>query len=254
MWNNQTVAVILPTFREKRSIKNVINEFDATGFVDEIIVIDNNAEKGTAEEVKKTRAKLIKEPRQGYGAAIKTGIKSTSADLLVIVEPDNTFEARDLVKLLSYSEDFDTVFGSRTHVPLIHKKSGMTFLRRVADVLMGKLISLLFLCPPLTDVGCTYRLTNRKGWQKVSREIKSDSALFATEWLLIAAKNKVKFIEIPINFKTRVGNSSLTHSFYDQIKWGSIIFLYILKTWLFNLLGKTFRHIKSPLLMKAMSK
>lgn len=238
MWNNKTVAVILPTFREKRSIKNVITEFDSTGFVDEILVVDNNAEPGTENEVKKTRARLIKEPYQGYGAAIKTGIKSTSADLLVIAEPDGTFEGKDLVKFLSYSDDFDAVFGSRTHLPLIQKKAGMTFLRRIADVLLGKLISILFLCPPLTDVGCTYRLTNRKGWQKVFKEIKSDSALFATEWLVVAAKNKVKFIEIPINFNARVGHSSLTASFFNQLKWGSIILLFILKIWVFNLSGK----------------
>ena len=238
MWNNKTVAVIFPTYREKRSIRAAIMEFDSTGYVDEIIVIDNNSQKGTAEEVKKTRARLIREPRQGYGAAIKTGIKATTADLLVIAEPDGTFDGKDLVKFLSYSDDFDTVFGSRTHLPLIHKKAGMTFLRRIADVLLGKLICVLFLCPPLTDVGCTYRLTNRKGWQKVFKETKSDSALFATEWLLTAAKNKVKFIEIPINFRVRIGNSSLTDSFYDQFKWGFIIFLFILKVRIISLIGK----------------
>lgn len=232
MWNNKTVAVIFPTFKERRSIKNVIQEFDATGYVDEIIVVDNNAEEGTKEEVKKTRARLIKEPRQGYGAAIKTGIKSTSADLLIIAEPDGTFCGKDVVKFLSYSDDFDTVFGSRTHVPLIGKNAGMTFIRRILDVLLGKLINVLFLSPPLTDVGCTYRLTSRKGWQKVAKEAKTDSALFATEWLLIAAKNKVKFIEIPVNFRARVGNSSLTASFYDRAKWGVNIFFFILKIWI----------------------
>ena len=238
MWNNKTVAVIFPTYREKRSIRSAIMEFDSTGFVDELIVIDNNSQKGTIEEVKKTRARLIKEPKQGYGAAIKTGIKSTTADLLVIAEPDGTFAGQDLVKFLAYSDDFDTVFGSRTHLPLIQRKSEMTFLRRITDVLMGKLISLLFLCPPLTDVGCTYRLSNRKGWQKVFKEAKSDSALFATEWLLMAAKNKVKFIEIPINFRARVGNSSLTASFFDQFKWGMIIFFYILKVRIFSFFEK----------------
>ena len=152
MWNNKTVAVIFPTYREKRSIKNSIIEFDSTGFIDEIIVVDNNAETGTSEEVKKTRARTIKEPIQGYGAAIKTGIKSTNADILLIAEPDGTFDGNDVVKFLAYSDDFDMVFGSRTHVPLIHKKAGMTFQRRIADVILGKLISLLFLCPPNATV------------------------------------------------------------------------------------------------------
>ncbi len=231
MWGKKTVAIIFPTYREKKSIFQSIQEFDASGYIDEIIVVDNNAEDGTADEVKKTRAKLIKESRQGYGRAIRTGIENTKADLLIISEPDRTFDGRDVPKLLAYSDDFDTVFGSRTHVPLVEKKSGMTFLRRILDVLFGKLISLLFLCPPFTDVGCTLRITNRKGWQKVVKECKSNDAMFATEWLLVAAKNNVRFIEIPVNFRARIGKSTLTETFFDQTKWGLIIFIFIWKTW-----------------------
>ncbi|MBI2327924.1 glycosyltransferase family 2 protein [Candidatus Curtissbacteria bacterium] len=238
MWHNKTVAVIFPTYREKDSIYEAIVEFDASGYVDEIIVVDNNAEEGTVEEVAKTRAKLIKEPRQGYGRAIRAGIAASGADLLIIAEPDGTFDGRDVVKLLSYSDDFETVFGSRTHVPLIHSGSEMHFVRRILDVLYGKLISLLFLCGPLTDVGCTLRITDRAGWRKVSGECKATSALFATEWLLVAAKNKVKFIEIPVNFRARVGKSILTASLFHQAKWAIIIFFYIFWVWLYHLLGK----------------
>ena len=237
MWGRKTVAVIFPTYREKKSIFDAVQEFDASGYVDEIIVVDNNAEKGTEEEVKKTRAKIIKEKRQGYGRAIRTGIESTKADLLIIAEPDGTFDGKDVIKLLAYSDDFDTVFGSRTHVPLVQRNSEMTFTRRILDVLLGKLISLLFLSPPLTDVGCTLKITNRKGWQKIAKECKADSAIFATEWLLLASKHKVRFIEIPVNFRSRVGKSSLTATFFDQAKWGTYIFLYIIKVWLYAKLG-----------------
>lgn len=238
MWGKQTVAVIFPTYREKKSIFDAIQDFDSSGLVDEIVVVDNNAEKGTAEEVKKTRAKLIKEKRQGYGRAIRTGIENTKADLFIIAEPDGTFDGKDVVKLLAYSDNFDTVFGSRTHVPLIHKHSEMSFLRRIFDVLWGKLISLLFLCPPFTDVGCSLRISNRKGWSKVSSECKSEGSLFATEWQLVAAKNRVNFIEIPIHFKKRVGKSSVTNTFKKQAIWGTIMFFYIWKVWLYKLLGR----------------
>lgn len=232
MWKRKTVALILPTYREKNSIFDSIQEFDSSGYIDEIIVVSNNAEEGTETEVKRTRAKLITEHIQGYGKAIKTGIKNTKADLIIIAEPDGTFDGKDVVKLLSFSDDFDTVFGSRTHVPLIHSGSEMTFLRRILDVLMGKFISLLFLTSPLTDVGCTLRITNRRGLNKVLNECKSNGAMFATEWLLNAAKNKVRFIEIPINFRKRVGRSSLTATFIDQAFWGVKIFLFTLKVWL----------------------
>lgn len=238
MWGKQTVSVIFPTYREKKSIFDAIQEFYSSGLVDEIIVVDNNAEKGTEAEVKKTRAKLIKEPRQGYGRAIRTGIENTKADLLIIAEPDGTFDGKDVVKLLAYSDNFDTVFGSRTHVPLIHKHSEMSFLRRIVDVLWGKMIGVLFLSPPFTDVGCTLRLTNRNGWRKVVKECKSDGSLFATEWQLVAAKNKVNFIEIPIHFRGRVGKSSVSDTFKKQAKWGIIMFFYIWKVWIYKLLNR----------------
>ena len=231
MWNKKTVAVIFPTYREKKSICKAILDFDLSGYVDEIIVVDNNAEEGTEEEVKKTRAKLIKETKQGVGRAIKTGIINTKADLIIVAEPDGTFVGRDVLKLLSYSDDFDMVFGSRTHIPLIKKNSGMTIPRRLFDYAFARMINLLFVCPRLTDVGCIMRLTNRKAWQKIVNECKSDDALFITEWQLVAAKHKVKFIEVPVNFQKRVGMSQITATFKDQAKWGIKIFLYIWKIW-----------------------
>lgn len=233
MFRSKTVAIIFPTYREKRSIYRSIQEFDGTGFIDEVIVVDNNAEEGTKLEVRKTRARLIIEKTQGYGAAIKTGIKNTKADLLIIAEPDGTYLGNDVLKLLSYSDDFDVVFGSRTHIPLIQRGSEMSLLRRYMDVLFGKLISLLFNCSTLTDVGCTLRLTNRKGL-KILTLCRSNSPLFATEWLLQAVKNKVSFIEIPVNFRRRVGKSSTTSTFLAQAKWGILIFFYILKVRLYG--------------------
>lgn len=242
MWGKKTVAVIFPTYREKNSIKDSIREFDSTGYVDEIIVVDNNAEKGTKTEVKKTRARLIEEKRQGYGRAIRTGIENTKADLLIIAEPDGTFSGKDVPKLLAYSDDFDTVFGTRTHGPLIARKSEMTTLRKLFDVFLGKVISVLFGCPRLTDIGCSLRLTNRGGWNKVKSECKADGSIFATEWQLVAAKNKVNFVEIPTNFRARVGQSSVTDTFQRQAKWGIIMFFYIWKVWIYARLDKRLYH------------
>lgn len=235
MWNHKTVAVIFPTYREKKSIYKSIQEFHASGCVDEIIVVDNNAEEGTEKEVKKTHAKFIKETTQGVGKAIRTGIKYSKADLIIISEPDGTFEGRDILKLLSYSDNFDMVFGTRTHIPMISKKSGMTMPRRLFDYSFARLINLLFSCSRLTDVGCIMRLTNRKAWKKIVKECRSDDAMFITEWQLIAAKNKIRFIEIPVNFRKRVGKSQITATFIDQAKWAIKIFFYIWKVWLFSL-------------------
>lgn len=239
MWRNKTVAVILPTYREKNSIAHTIVEFEANNSVDEIIVVDNNAEPGTEREVKKTHATYLKEPMQGYGYAIRRGLSSTKADLLIVSEPDGSFNGNDVVKLLSYSDDFEMVFGSRTHVPLIQKGSDMNFIKRIGDVMLGKLVTLLFLCNPLTDLGCTLRLTTRRAWKKIEHECKASNNMFATEWVLVAAKNKVSFMEIPINYRARTGTSTSANTMAEKILlWGMPKFFYVWKVWLYSLVGR----------------
>ena len=231
MWKSNKVTVIFPTYREKDSIRRSIEEFDKSGYVDEIIVVDNNAQPGTKEEVEKTSARLVHEKQQGYGYAIKKGLSSTNADLLIIAEPDGSFDGRDVVKLLVYSDDFDMVFGSRTHVPLVSKGSDMTFYKRIGDVLLGKLVTALFLCAPLTDLGCTLRVTTKKAWKRIGKHVKACDNIFATEWVLWAAKTGVHFMEIPIHYKSRWGKSTATDTFKKQIVWGLRKFFLIWNVW-----------------------
>ena len=238
MWGKKTVSVIFPTYKEKDSVRKAIEEFDYRGFVDEIVVVDNNAEAGTREEVGKTRAKLIKEPKQGYGHAIRKGLKTAKSDLLIIAEPDGSFDGRDVVKLLAYSDDFEVVFGSRTHRPFYQRDSDMTFVKRIGDVMLGKLANILFLRYPVTDLGCTLRLTSRKAWEKIKKECRSADGILATEWVLVAMKNDLKFVEIPINYRARIGKSAVSGTPLKKIVWGIRKFLYIWKVWFYCRLGR----------------
>lgn len=237
MWSKKKVAVIFPTYREKKSIRRVIKEFDSAGYIDEIIVVDNNSEKGTIDEVKKTRARILKEPKQGFAYAVRTGIKACKSDLIIIAEPDGTFDGRDVPKLLSYSDDFDTVFCSRTRLPLIRDGSDMTAFKRLGDIMLAKLANILFLSDPISDLGCTLRLTNRKGWKQVEKECHGKDTILDTEWVLIAAKNKVKFVEIPINFRARIGDSPVSGTLLKKLVWGYRKFFCIWKIWFYSILG-----------------
>jgi len=82
MWNGQEVSVVLMTYAERDSIRDVIERFFATGLVDEVLVIDNNAQPGTADEVAKTRARLVHEPQQGYGHATRRGLLEARGELM----------------------------------------------------------------------------------------------------------------------------------------------------------------------------
>src|SRR5436305_15098578 len=125
MWNGKSVSVVLMTYAERNSIREVIDGFFATGLVDEVLVIDNNAEPGTDEEVRKTNARIVHEPRQGYGHATRRGLQEASGELIVLAEPDGTFRPEDIHKLLVYSEECEVVFGTRTTRELVWAGANM---------------------------------------------------------------------------------------------------------------------------------
>jgi glycosyltransferase involved in cell wall biosynthesis len=233
MYNKKSVSVVLGTYREKNSIRRVIDSFFKTGFVDEVIVVNNNAEEGTDDEIKKTKAKLIYETKQGYGFAYQTGIKNAKGDYIVLCEPDGTYEGSDIEKLLIYAkEGFDVVLGSRTGQNTPLSGADMTLGRKWANVLEAKSVEILFNTNALTEVGCTYKLFTKETLKKFSKQWRTTNALFATELLLLTISQKYKYIEIPISFKKRVGNSSLTGQWYQLVKWGLYIEGYIFIFWL----------------------
>src|SRR5215207_11536272 len=109
MWQGKSVSVILMTYAERASIRATIEGFFATGLVDEVLVVNNNAEPGTSEEVAQTPAREVHEPRQGYGWSCRRALAEAQGDLVVLCEPDGSFEPRDIFKLLAYSTDYDVV-------------------------------------------------------------------------------------------------------------------------------------------------
>ncbi len=233
MYNKKKISVVLATYREKNSIRSVIQNFFKTGFVDEVIVVNNNAEIGTDGEIKKTKAKIVYEKKQGYGYAYRAGIKNAKGDYIILCEPDGTYEPKDIEKLLIYAkEKFDVILGSRTGQNTPLSGADMNVWRKWANVLEAKTIEVLFNTNALTDVGCTYKLFTKDTLKKIVKKCKTTNALFATELLLLTVSQNVKFIEIPISFSKRIGMSSLTGKWYQLIRWGISIQLFIFLFWL----------------------
>src|SRR6185436_18553869 len=167
MWKGRTVSLVLPTYNEKDSIRTVIQDFEALGLLDEIIVVNNNAAAGTSEEVARTGAREVREPVQGYGAAIRRGFQESKGDLVAVCEADDTFAARDIFKLLAYSEDMAIVYGSRTVTEFIWAGANMGRFLKWGNWATAKLMEALFNTNSLTDVGCTYRIIRRDALERL---------------------------------------------------------------------------------------
>jgi glycosyltransferase involved in cell wall biosynthesis len=210
MWQGHSVSVILPTYNEKDSIRQVILDFFATGVVDEVMVINNNAAAGTSEEVAGTGAIEIIERRQGYGNAIRRGLDESARDYLIICEPDATFLAGDVFKLLSYAGDFDVVYGSRTSQQLIWHGANMGLFLRWGNWAVAKYMEFLYNATSLTDVGCTYRLVRRDAARALLPYFRVGGSEFGPEMMITSLKAGYSVIQIPLNYLPRVGTSSVT--------------------------------------------
>lgn len=235
MWRDKKVSVIFPTYNEKESICGAITDFFASGYVDEVIVVNNNAVPGTDEEVKKTPAKLTYEKRQGYGFAIRCGFREATGDIIIISEPDGTFEGKDVVKLLAYSDDFPVVFGTRTTSILIWSGANMGWLLRAGNILVAKLIEFFFDTTTLTDVGCTMKLLKKEAIKQIEGQFTVGGSHFGPELMLLVVINGIRFIEIPVNYKKRVGVSSVTGNkivaFFLGFRMAGLILKYRIRTW-----------------------
>jgi glycosyltransferase involved in cell wall biosynthesis len=210
MWNGNRVSVVLMTYAERDSIRGVIEGFVGTGVVDEVLVVDNNAEPGTREEVARTPARLVHEPRQGYGHAIRCGLREVSGDLVVLAEPDGTFLPEDITKLLAYSAECDAVFGTRTTRELIWSGANMDWLLRWGNWGVAKLVEVLYNTSHLSDVGCTYRLLRRDLAERLIESMNVGGSHAGAEIMLLTIVSGARFVEVPVNYLPRVGSSSVT--------------------------------------------
>ena len=215
MFLGKSASVILPTYNEKDSIREVIREFDALGVVDEIIVVNNNAAEGTSEEVAGTVAREVLEPDQGYGAAIMRGLRETDADLIAVCEPDATFVATDLFKLLEFSRDFDVVYGSRTMNDLIWAGANMGWFLRFGNWAVAKLMEVVYGTISLSDVGCTFRVMDREAKEFTLDHCRVKGNFFGPEMMIATVKGKLRIVQIPVNYKERTGVSAVTG---DRVK------------------------------------
>jgi glycosyltransferase involved in cell wall biosynthesis len=212
MWGDKRVSVVLMTYNERDSIRAVIEGFYATGVVDEVLVVNNNAADGTVEEVEATPARQVFEPQQGYGHACRRGLVEAEGDLIVLAEPDGTFRPEDIHKLLVFSDQCDAVFGTRTTRELIWHGANMEWFLRWGNWAVAKMIEALFNTSHLSDVGCTYRLFTRELADLVAERMRIGGNHAGPEMMLIAITSGARFVEIPVNYLPRVGTSSATGS------------------------------------------
>lgn len=220
MHGSKTVSVVFPAYNEEGYIRPAVDDFFIPSVVDEVVVVDNNSRDRTADEVRQTRARLVREARQGYGFALQRGLQEATGDIVILAEPDGTFIGRDVLKLLAYADDFDMVCGTRTTRELVWEQANMGWFLRMGNWTVAKLLQFLYGGPSLSDCGCTLRLTHRSALERIRGDLTVGGSHFLPEMVILALKRGLKVIEVPVNYRGRVGESKITGNLKGTLKTG----------------------------------
>ena len=240
MWNDKSVSVIFPTYREENSIYRVIEDFLSTGLVDEVVVVSNNAAPKTITEVEKTPAILLDEEKQGYGYAIRKGLMHARGDYIAVAEPDGTFTADDFLAMLEKVEDFDVVFGSRTHGEYL-EKGAMNPLVRLGNIALAKLTLFLFKSPEMDDVGCTFRLIKREALEKIKGKFTVGGNHFSMEFILLCIASGLRIAMMPVHYRKRIGRSHGASNLIKAVRIGLAMMGLMLRFRAKKLFARSFR-------------
>jgi glycosyltransferase involved in cell wall biosynthesis len=221
MWQGHRVSVVFPAYNEEAGIAAAVADFGDLDAVDEVLVIDNNSRDGTAVSAEKAGARVIKESRQGYGNALRRGLAEAQGEYVVLAEPDGTFMGKDVLKLLAYADDFDLVLGTRTTRELIWHGANMGWQLRWGNWLVAKLLQVLFGGPSLSDCGCTLRLVRRSAAERLLPRFTVGGSHFLPEMVCLALLERLRLVEVPVNYRDRVGQSKITGSMQTALRVGA---------------------------------
>ncbi len=211
------VSIVMPAYNEAPGIGKVIDSYRTVlskmGFPFEIVVVDNNSADGTREIALDHGARVVDEPRQGYGFACIRALGEAVGEYVFLTEADSTFSPSDLWKLFVYIDepDVDLVLGTRTTLELVEPGAKMDLFLHWGNLFLAKLIQIQFWkrCR-LTDVGCTFRAIKREPLRQVLRQLNEGGGCFSPEMIIRCLKAKQRIVEIPVRYLNRVGESKIT--------------------------------------------
>ncbi|MEM2841916.1 MAG: glycosyltransferase family 2 protein [Thermoproteota archaeon] len=169
----------------------------------EVIVVDSSND-GTDQIASFEGAKVIKQEKRGYGAALKSGIENASGEFVIFMDGDGTYDPSDIPKLLEPLVDglADLVLGCRFR----SKPKNMSMIRYIGNVILSVLFSLLFF-EKVKDTQTGMKGARREAFLKMN--LNENGMQFSTEVLSKALKHGFKVLELNIKYHERTGESKL---------------------------------------------
>jgi glycosyltransferase involved in cell wall biosynthesis len=198
--------VIIPTRNEAQAIGRVIGDLPGD-LVTEVIVVDNNSTDGTPEIAARMGARVITEPRRGYGQACLTGVAGASApDVVVFLDGDYSDRPAELPILLAPIAEgrADITIGSRLSGP--RTSGALPWHALFGNWLAASLITYLY-GVKISDLG-PFRAARAEVLRTVALE--ETTYGWAVELILKGATQGLRIIEVPVSYHPRIGKSKIS--------------------------------------------
>ena len=202
MTNKPDVTIIIPAYNEEEGITNVITQLKELSENHEILVVDDGSTDNTYKLASDTGVKVIRHPyNKGYGAALKTGIRNATADIVLFMDADGQHKPSDIKKLVQYIGEYDMVVGART------KKSKISLLRRPGKKVLS--ITANYLAGmKIPDLNSGFRAL-KKSVALEFMHILPNTFSFSTTITLALINSGYSVKYVPIEAPERVGTSKI---------------------------------------------
>jgi glycosyltransferase involved in cell wall biosynthesis len=199
------VSVIIPTHNEAQAIARVLADLPSD-LVTEVIVVDSNSNDGTGKIAARMGARVIEEPRRGYGRACLAGLAAaTTPDIVVFLDGDYSDRPTELPLLLDpiIQGNADITLGSRLGEQRI--PAALPWHQAFGNRLAAGLIRLLYGLK-ITDLG-----PFRAGRADILRTLALEETTYgwAVEMILKGALHGFRVVEVPVTYYPRIGKSKI---------------------------------------------
>lgn len=200
------VALVMPVLDEAAALPSVLAELPRE-LIDDLVVVDNGSLDQSAEVARALGARVVSEPRRGYGAACLAGIAETAdSDVVVFMDGDHSDYPEDLRSLLQPVVDgeADLVIGSRTRDPAA--RANLWPQARFGNWLATVLMRLLFgiTC---TDLG-PFRVIRRSALLQLGMRDRNYG--WTVEMQVRAHRCGLRVLEVPVRYRQRIGKSKIS--------------------------------------------
>jgi glycosyltransferase involved in cell wall biosynthesis len=198
------VAIIIPALNEEATIASVV-KLVPKNIAEQVIVVDNGSTDATAERANAAGARVVHEPRKGYGAACYAGMLAASeSDVMVFMDGDGVVDPIQIKDLLApiIANEADLVLGSRTRgrrepgALLIHARFGNWLASQLLRWLYGLRV---------TDLG-PFRAIRSEVLHAL--DMQEMTYGWPTEMMVKAAKRGYRIVEVPVDYFRRAGGRS----------------------------------------------